>query len=759
MKDRLSKIVKSNIFNYIFNIILIISIFLLVLIIKDISPFGDKLLGKGDALVQYKPMLYDFIMGIKTGTLEAYSFNNALGNSYMFNFVYYLISPFNLIALLFKDADMMFLSVILLKMAIASFTMTFYAKKNGASNFVSTIATISYVFSGWFLAYWYNIMWLDTFILFPLLQYALDKLLKENKGLLYIFVLALIYITNFYQAFSILIYSLVYFIIYNFFYKKDKILIKMKSLLLFLGSIFIAVMLIYVYIYTLVAVKRQMGLGFSDVSEAGYVVSAIDFIKSMFYGVAKVTTEKSGPTYPNICVNIIVFIGAISFFFNKKISVRDRLFAFIGLDLLVCCVFFKEIDYVMHMFHNVIGLTFRYSYIMSFLMIVLFIKNAKYFELNKKKSFIIIGILLVILGICYKHIEFNIFVFNIVSLLICGIFTLFYSKNELFKILVLLVVIIQSIFIGTYNFIGDEGDTTLEGNKNSYTQEKIKWRVKSVTGKDYLNQNLYYNQNVLYQYTSMTYNDVLNMVPSLGCTSGPNAMNCNSEDKFINMIFNVKDEYYLERIYSVNKDILKLIMNVDNVKYSQEQVIEMMTGIKDIFDKETLIGQEEDDRITFKTDKKYYLVDYLDNGNVFNYPQTYSNFYLEKNLDISEIDIYTLNDEKLKEVYDYLSKNQINYTYFSDSLMEGEIEVGEDQLIFTSIPYDEAWHVYIDGKEVETIKVLEDALLAIDCGEGKHKIKLEYKVDYKKPLLISISTFILLLFYMVFKRFKLHIEE
>jgi len=88
MKDRLSKIVKSNIFNYIFNIILIISIFLLVLIIKDISPFGDKLLGKGDALVQYKPMLYDFIMGIKTGTLEAYSFNNALGNSYMFNFVY-----------------------------------------------------------------------------------------------------------------------------------------------------------------------------------------------------------------------------------------------------------------------------------------------------------------------------------------------------------------------------------------------------------------------------------------------------------------------------------------------------------------------------------------------------------------------------------------------------------------------------------------------------------------------------------------------
>ena len=34
-----------------------------------------------------------------------------------------------------------------------------------------------------------------------------------------------------------------------------------------------------------------------------------------------------------------------------------------------------------------------------------------------------------------------------------------------------------------------------------------------------------------------------------------------SDNKVFNMIFNVKNDYYLEKIYSVNKDILTLELN------------------------------------------------------------------------------------------------------------------------------------------------------------------------------------------------------
>lgn len=751
MKERLKKILESKITWYVLNAILVVAVFIIALVLTKTSPFGNNILGKSDAINQYKPMLYNFIMKIKSGTLELYSFNNALGNSILFNYVYYLISPLNFIALFFNNVDLMFLSTILIKMILASITMTFYVNKKGASNFVTSIAVISYVFSGWFFAYWYNIMWLDTFALFPLFQYALEKCLKDNKYILYIFVLAFIYVTNFYQAFSVLIYGIVYFIIYNFFYKKDKIFNKLKSLLLFLGSTILSFVLIYVYIYTLVLVKRQMGLGFSNLDDAGYLISSMDFIKSLFYGVVKLTTERTGHTFPNLCVNTIVLIGAVSFFFNKKISIKEKIFALIGLYFLVGCVFVKQFDYVMHMFHNVIGLTFRYSYIMSFFLIILFVKNANELNVNKKVIYIILGLTLVILIFSYKYIDFDIFIFNLVSLLILGILVFAYDKTILYKLIILLLVIVQAIFVGTYNFSFDV-DKSEEGTKENFQDQIHSYRINSVGENDFLNQNMYYNENVLYMYTSMTYNRVLNMVPSLGCISGPNAMSCSSKDKIINMIFNVKNDYYLEKIYSVNKDIINVDLYERNIKLSQENLIKSMTGIDNIFDSEIINGKEENDKIYFYPNKEYYLVDYLtDDGVVVNYNQEYENLSFDKSSDIKEINIYTLNEDKLKEIYSELSKNQINYTYYSDSLIEGEIEVDDNQFIFTSIPYDEAWNIYVDGEKVDATPILEDSLIGIECSSGKHKIKLKYEIDYKKPVCISLFVLIMIIVYMILK--------
>ena len=59
----------------------------------------------------------------------------------------------------------------------------------------------------------------------------------------------------------------------------------------------------------------------------------------------------------------------------------------------------------------------------------------------------------------------------------------------------------------------------------------------------------------------------------------------------------------------------------------------------------------------------------------------------------------------------------------------------------------------IDNKEVETIKVL-DSLLAIDCEPGKHKITLEYKNNFIKSTIISITTFIILISIPIIKHIK-----
>lgn len=49
----------------------------------------------------------------------------------------------------------------------------------------------------------------------------------------------------------------------------------------------------------------------------------------------------------------------------------------------------------------------------------------------------------------------------------------------------------------------------------------------------------------------------------------------------------------------------------------------------------------------------------------------------------------------------------------------------EDQVVFTTIPYDKGWKAYIDGERVE-IPTFKDAFLAIPVPKGKHTLKLVF---------------------------------
>lgn len=78
-----------------------------------------------------------------------------------------------------------------------------------------------------------------------------------------------------------------------------------------------------------------------------------------------------------------------------------------------------------------------------------------------------------------------------------------------------------------------------------------------------------------------------------------------------------------------------------------------------------------------------------------------------------------------EKVIEKLQKNAMKVTYYSDDSLEGDINLNEEQILFTSIPYDEGWHIYSDGKEVNTVKVAE-GLLGANIGEGKHHIIMKY---------------------------------
>ena len=113
--------------------------------------------------------------------------------------------------------------------------------------------------------------------------------------------------------------------------------------------------------------------------------------------------------------------------------------------------------------------------------------------------------------------------------------------------------------------------------------------------------------------------------------------------------------------------------------------------------------------------------------------------------------VYTFNHEEFEKGYNYLKENALEIKKFKESNIEASIKTDGNKLIYTSIPYDEGWHIYVDGKEVEKIK-LGDALIGFYVGEGYHNITMKYKIKYFIPsLCITLFAIIILIVDKFFK--------
>ncbi len=101
---------------------------------------------------------------------------------------------------------------------------------------------------------------------------------------------------------------------------------------------------------------------------------------------------------------------------------------------------------------------------------------------------------------------------------------------------------------------------------------------------------------------------------------------------------------------------------------------------------------------------------------------TYKVNSLSNNLAYMSLDEYNAIFKELKENPQLdISKD------FTEDHIEGVLTTDKkDQTIFTSIPYDEGWNVYVNGEKVETYETL-GALLAFDISEpGVCKVELKY---------------------------------
>lgn len=113
--------------------------------------------------------------------------------------------------------------------------------------------------------------------------------------------------------------------------------------------------------------------------------------------------------------------------------------------------------------------------------------------------------------------------------------------------------------------------------------------------------------------------------------------------------------------------------------------------------------------------------------------------------DVTSIQLYaySFDETMFLQTYDKLNTSTLTLDSFEETKLTGHIDVETDGLLYTSIPYDDGWTVYVDGKKVKT-HAFKDAFLSLELQKGYHEIRMEFNpVGLNQGIFLTIVSIVI----------------
>jgi len=817
--------------------------------LQNVAPIGKNSLLTVDFYHQYGPMLAELYDRITTGENLIYSFNTGLGLPLFRNFFNYLSSPLNLLILLFKRNNivMSYSIIIGLKGILSAITCTYYLKtKLDLNKYISISLGLLYAFSAYFTAYYWNIMWIDGMYMLPLITLGIENIINKNNGLLYTISLTLMLYINYFIGYMLCIFSCIYFLSYLII-KINKFNIKeiLENILKFgICSLVSGALMAWELIPMFEALTSTNATTGTMPTSQYYAFTIFEFIKNSLTGVKTTVFASDISNAPNVSCGILTTSLFFLYFINKNIKLKTKIIYLFILVFLFCSFYIAPLDYIWHAFHVPNDLPYRYSFIYTFILIIISaytLKNIK----NIKYKYILISYLSSLLLITYvyftkyNNIEQNMITIN--YLLITTYFLIynlyyFYPKYKKIALNIFLIVIsiecIISInnnwnisqnlndFYSSYNNINNN---IKEINKND---KELFYRIEN---NDFLtlNDGAWYDYYGQTTFTSMAYNSLAELNNDLGMPGNDiNSYYYKQNTPIYDLMFNIKYtignnadlkrykhikdninrfKYTTGLMFGVNNTIKNWTYNYKNPLEYQNDFIYKATNVENTLQRVSLLNKKiilqndnetivkynyknEFDNIYLYTNN--YLVNYIiinnkvyyksdinvndiaintniniNQYNIYDEPYIINDTTTNEQFEVfvsyktylnEEIDVYTINNNNFIEAYNKLIVNKIKITKFNEHKINASIKLNKDTTIYTSIPYDKGWKVYVNNKQINTYKI-NNTLLGFDLKKGENNIELKYiPNNLDIGISISITTLIFSITYFIIKRKKIN---
>lgn len=169
----------------------------------------------GDFNVQMIPFYKEAHKAIKAGNIF-WNWNTDLGANFIGSYSYYLLgSPFFWLTIPFPNWMVPYFMgpLLILKFACAAFTAYCYIRRFTRTPQAARLGGLLYAFSGFSV---YNIffnMFHEAIIVFPLLLLSLELLITENRRFIFALTVALCAVTNYFFFFGMVVFTVIYFFV------------------------------------------------------------------------------------------------------------------------------------------------------------------------------------------------------------------------------------------------------------------------------------------------------------------------------------------------------------------------------------------------------------------------------------------------------------------------------------------------------------------------------------------------------------------
>ena len=814
--------------------------------LMKVSPFGDQQILVTDLWHQYFPFLVDFQDKLKHGESLFWSWTQGAGVNYFALMSYYLASPLNFVSVFIPSEwlrEFLMFSVVI-KVACAGMFMAIFLRSVFKKNdFSLVLFGCCFSFCAFFMGYYWNTIWLDTVCITPLVVLGAVKLLTENKFRLYVVTLALSLLANYYIGLFTCIFVLLVFIAYN--------IVKWENVKTFFTK------LLRMGVFSLIAIgitaffllPAFFGLQNTNASGSSFpstfsinigktndllgVLTAIQQILSNFITFISPAT-KEADALPNIACGTVSIVLGILFLTSKKIRLKEKIVDMCLIFFMILSCIIRQLDYIWHGFHFTNMIPYRFSYLISFVLVVMAFRAFMLIDFSSCWDVLLaaLGSTLVILFAIGTQKDYAIIGMAVVALVVCTMLFLYTRRivpKQVLLIVLAVVVIGESgatayigvkttTVTGTYDYPrGGETTKQVIDYMNSLEENTTElWRAET-TSTQTLNDGSLNGYNGLSMFNSMANVDTTRFFENfgmMGWKSG-NRYTYAEGSPVTNMFMNLKyiisrdgvyrntydlseaysvgnekllkNDHYIPMGFMVNNKLTQWVENDNEDQFNpfdqQNEFFKLATGINEnVYTSLDVVSQGHYDYNKFPVTKTSYgnysfsctdasitphvkwnyeapedglycmyakisggdNVTVMQNdaaqGSTYGMGRPYIACigYFNKGDKISvysqleqgqsgsaQVYVNLLNQDVFEKGYEKISKDVMTTTNLTGSSMEGTIDVSEDGLFYTSIPYEEGWTAVVDGKEIE-ITPVGGSLLAFQLSKGSHEIKLYY---------------------------------